>query len=136
MIKQSFIVERRYWKVYVYYNIATEDIEEIIDNIKDIKLPNSYIKDAYTTLKEDKFNRGLTFTNTKLRSSIIVIGKTSSAAQFVNSFVHEIAHLSNHIARTYHINLNSEEVCYLSGDIAQEMFTRCHTLMCDCCRES
>ena len=87
-------------------------------------------------LKESKLNHGITFSNTQLRTSIIVIGKTSNASQFVNSFVHEISHLTNHIARTYHLDLNSEEVCYISGDIAQEMFKHCHSLMCDCCRDT
>lgn len=136
MIKQRFIVERRYWKVYVYYDITERNSDEILDKIKELNLPENYVKSAYTMLKYSKPNRGITFSNTKIRESIIVIGKTSNASQFVNSFVHEISHLTNHIARTYHLDINSEEVCYISGDIAQEMFKRCHALMCDCCRDT
>lgn len=134
MIKQEFIVDRVYWKVYVYYNVTPEDTSEIIDRLYKLKLPKSYITGAYTTLTSNKLNQGLTETNTKLRESVIVITETSNATQFVNSFVHEIFHLANHIARTYNLNLDGEEVCYIAGDIAQEMFKRCHTLMCDCCR--
>lgn len=133
MIKQKFIVERRYWKVYVYYDMTARNIEEIINKIKDIQLPDSYVQSAYTMLKEAKLDKGFTFSNTRLKSSVVVISKTSDASQFVNSFVHEISHLSNHIARTYNLDLDAEEVCYISGDIAQEMFKQCHTLMCDCC---
>ena len=135
MIAQEFIVDRGYLKVYVYYDVTPKDAIEIITKLQEIKLPKSYITSAYTTLVSNKLNQGLTETNSKLKTSIVVFTKTTNASQFVNSFVHEIGHLSNHIARTYNFNLNGEEVQYIAGDIAQQMFKRCHTLMCDCCRE-
>lgn len=135
MIKQEFIVDKVYWKVYVYYDVTSKDAIEIVTKLQEIKLPKNYITSAYTTLVSNKLNQGLTETNSKLKTSIVVFTKTTNASQFVNSFVHEIGHLSNHIARTYNLNLNGEEVQYIAGDIAQQMFKRCHTLMCDCCRE-
>ena len=135
MIKQEFIVDKVYWKVYVYYDVTSKDAIEIVTKLQEIKLPKSYITSAYTTLVSNKLNQGLTETNSKLKTSIVVFTKTTNASQFVNSFVHEIGHLSNHIARTYNLNLNGEEIQYIAGDIAQQMFKRCHTLMCDCCRE-
>ena len=135
MITQEFIVDRVYWKVYVYYDVTSEDAIEIITKLHNLKLPKSYITSAYTTLISNKLNQGLTETNSKLKTSVIVFTKTTNASQFINSFVHEIGHLSNHIARTYNLDLNGEEIQYIAGDIAQQMFKRCHTLMCDCCRE-
>ena len=135
MIKQEFIVDKVYWKVYVYYDVTSKDAIEIVTKLQEIKLPKSYITSAYTTLVSNKLNQGLTETNSKLKTSIVVFTKTTNASQFVNSFVHEIGHLSNHIARTYNLNLNGEEIQYIAGDIAKQMFKRCHTLMCDCCRE-
>ena len=135
MIKQEFIVDKVYWKVYVYYNVTPKDAIEIVTKLQEIKLPKSYITSAYTTLVSNKLNQGLTETNSKLKTSVIVFTKTTNASQFVNSFVHEIGHLSNHIAITYNLDLNGEEVQYIAGDIAQQMFKRCHTLMCDYCRE-
>ena len=135
MITQEFIVDKVYWKVYVYYDVTSKDTIKIITKLQEIKLPKSYITSAYTTLVSNKLNQGLTETNSKLKTSIVVFTKTTNASQFVNSFVHEIGHLSNHIARTYNLDLNGEEVQYIAGDIAQQMFKRCHTLMCDYCRE-
>ena len=135
MITQEFIVDKVYWKVYVYYDVTPKDVIEIVTKLQEIKLPKSYITSAYTTLVSNKLNQGLTETNSKLKTSVIVFTKTTNASQFVNSFVHEIGHLSNHIARTYNLDLNGEEVQYIAGDIAQQMFKRCHTLMCDYCRE-
>ena len=135
MITQEFIVDKVYWKVYVYYDVTSKDTIKIITKLQELKLPKSYITSAYTTLISNKLNQGLTETNSKLKESIVVFTKTTNASQFVNSFVHEIGHLSNHIARTYNLDLNGEEVQYIAGDIAQQMFKRCHTLMCDYCRE-
>lgn len=135
MITQEFIVDRRYWKVYVYYDVTSKDITRIVTKLHKIGFTRSYITSAYTILNSNKLNQGLTQTNSRNKTSIIIFTKTSNASQFVNSFVHEIGHLSNHIARTYNLNLNGEEVQYIAGDIAQEMFKQCHTLMCDCCRE-
>ncbi len=135
MITQEFIVDKVYWKVYVYYDVTSKDTIKIITKLQELKLPKSYITSAYTTLISNKFNQGLTETNSKLKTSVIVFTKTTNASQFVNSFVHEIGHLSNHIARTYNLDLNGEEVQYIAGDIAQQMFKRCHTSMCDYCKE-
>ena len=135
MITQEFIVDRRYWKVYVYYDVTPKDTIEIVTKLHEIGLPRSYIASAYTILNSNKLNQGLTQTNNRRKISVVVFTKTSNASQFVNSFVHEIGHLSNHIAITYNLNLNGEEVQYIAGDISQQMFKRCHTLMCDCCRK-
>ena len=135
MIKQEFIVDKVYWKVYVYYDVTPKDAIEIVTKLQEIKLPKKYIISAYTTLVSNKLNQGLTQTNNRYKISVIVFTKTSNTSQFVNSFVHEIGHLSNHIAVTYNLDLNGEEVQYIAGDIAQQMFKQCHTLMCDCCRE-
>ena len=135
MITQEFILDRRYWKVYVYYDVTPKDVTDIVTKLHEIGLPKSYIASAYTTLNSNKLNQGLTQTNNRYKTSVVVFTKTSSASQFVNSFVHEIGHLSNHISRAYNINLNGEEIQYIAGDIAQEMFKKCHRFMCDCCRE-
>lgn len=135
MIKQRFIVDKYYWKVYVYYNVTKNDVEVVLNKLKELKLPTSYIKSAYTILNSNKQNQGITQTNVNLRTTVIVISKTSSSSEFVNSFVHEIVHLTNHIALYYNLDLTKEDVCYLAGDIAQEMYKICHTLMCDYCRE-
>lgn len=134
MITQEFIVDKVYWKVYVYYDVTPKDAIEIITKLQEIKLPKSYITSAYTTLVSNKLNQGLIETNSKRKESIIVFTKTTNSSQFINSFVHEIGHLANHIARTYNLDLNGEEVQYIAGDIAQKMFKRCHILMCDYCR--
>lgn len=136
MIKQTFIVSRRYWKVYACYDVDKSDSNKVIHKLKELNLPKSYIESAYEIISTGKPNQGITCSNVADKVSMIVITKTTSASQFVNSFAHEIAHLTNHIARTYNIDMNAEEFCYIFGDIAQDMFSHCHALMCDCCRDN
>ena len=88
MITQEFIVDRVYWKVYVYYDVTSKDTIKIITKLQELKFPKSYITSAYTTLVSNKLNQGLTETNSKLKKSIIVFTKTTNASQFANSFVH------------------------------------------------
>lgn len=136
MIKQRFTVKRRYWKVYAYYDIIKDNLDELIDALNKAKFRTSYIASAYAILEDNKKNCGFTYTNLQTKTTIIGITRTTSAEQFVNSFTHELLHLCTHIAKAYDININSEEICYISGDIAQEMFRSCHKLMCDDCRNS
>ena len=72
MIKQEFIVDKVYWKVYVYYDVTPKDAIEIITKLQELKLPKSYITSAYTTLISNKLNQGLTETNSKLKQLILV----------------------------------------------------------------
>lgn len=133
MIKQRFIVDRVYWKVYVYYDVTNNDTKEILHKLEELGFSYSYLKSAYTILSASKPNEGFTHSNIHTKTSVVVFKKCDSASEFVSSFVHEIGHLSNHIALTYDININGEEVNYISGDIAKEMYAKCHHLMCDCC---
>lgn len=134
MIKQVIDIKEYNWKVYVYYNVSKEDDLELENCITKLKLPTRYITEAYTMLYNNIPNCGFTYSNIATNKSIIAITKTTNATQFVNSFVHEVFHLVNHIASKYDISFDSEEVCYIAGNLSQQMFERCHTLMCDCCR--
>ena len=73
-------------------------------------------------LLEGEYNNGLTYSNRTLKQSVVSLGRASEFAQFLNSFVHELQHLSTHIVQAYGMPLDGEEICYLSGWIAQEMY--------------
>ena len=62
----------------------------------------------------------------------MVVGLTSSPAEFLNSFDHERKHLEAHIAQAYDIYPYGEEIAYLSGDIAQMLVEDVQLFICDC----
>lgn len=134
MIRQKFLLNRRFWKVYVCYNVSRDDIDYILHFMKLKRMPTEYIKDAHTMLTESKLNTAATYSNITTKTSIVIFLKTENKQEFVDSFTHEIFHLSNHIARAYGLNINGEEVCYIGGDVAKLMYKACHKLMCNCSR--
>ncbi len=136
MIKQEFFIDDPPWKVYVYYDYALDNLNEVIDTLYKINFPKHYITRAYTILKQTNVNCGFTYTNLKNKTTLIVITKTTSPGEFINSLVHEIFHLVNHISKVYNIDLDAEEPCYLAGDIAQKALSVCHKLVCTHCRNT
>ena len=114
MIKDSFIIKN--WKVTILYECTCEDIDYIIETLKDIYCPNKYIKEALNNLETCNLNIGLTYSNITLKSSVIVINKTSSFNQLINTIFHEYFHLIMHISKALEIE-DEEELAYLNGDL-------------------
>ena len=93
MIKDQFIVLKN-WEVTILYNCTCDDIDYIIETLQDIKCPQKYIDEALDNLETCNLNIGLTYSNLKLKSSVIIINKTSSFSQMINTIAHEYFHLS------------------------------------------
>ena len=85
-------------------------------------------------LEYNELNTGFTYTDEKKHITFIVISETTSAAEFFNTFIHEIGHSATHIAQYYDVDPYSEEFQYLQGEIALQMFDEAKDLMCDHCR--
>lgn len=114
MIKDEFSINS--WKVTVLYECTCDDIDYIIETLMDIKCPNKYIKEALNNLETCNLNIGLTYSNLKLKSSVIVINKTSSFSQLINTIAHEYFHLICHISKSLEIE-DEEQLAYLNGDL-------------------
>ena len=114
MIVDKFIIYD--WEVTVLYECTCDDIDIIIETLQDINCPNKYIKEALHNLQTCNLNIGLTYSNTQLQSSVIVVNKTSSFSQLINTIAHEYYHLICHISRMLEIE-DEEELAYLNGDL-------------------
>jgi len=104
------------WRVTILYECTCDDIDYIIRILKDINCPNKYIKEALHNLQTCNLNIGLTYSNTNLQSSVIVVNKTSSFAQLINTIAHEYFHLICHISKILGIE-DEEELAYLNGNL-------------------
>ena len=104
------------WKVTILYNTTCQDIDTVIEALKNINCSNKYINEALYNLETCNLNIGLTYSNIKLKSSVIVIGKTSSNAQLINTIAHEFYHLICHISKVLDIN-DEEELANLNGNL-------------------
>ena len=114
MIIDKFLIYN--WNVTILYECTCEDIDFIIKTLKEIYCPNKYIKEAISNLETCNLNIGLTYSNIKLKSSVIVINKTSSNSQLINTIAHEYYHLICHIQKAFNID-DEEELAYLNGDL-------------------
>ena len=66
-------------------------------------------------------NEGFSWPDSRLMRSCIFIGPTTSGAEFLDSFTHELRHLADDIATFLGINLRGEEVAYLTGDTTRDL---------------
>ena len=135
MIVQDIHLNKYDWDIRVYYALDTYYMDNILDDLMIIGcLPKELfaVEELFTS---GELNKGYTFTNSKLKTSIVIIGKTSSADEFQNTFDHEKGHLVMHISQSLGIDVYSEDYQYLAGEIGREMFKEAKKFMCDCCRQ-
>ena len=128
MIRQRFDIEEYGWKVEVYYAVDCYYTDEIMGRLYDIGCRGDDLETAYRNLSSGKPDTGLTYSNYGTRQTVMVIGTTSSPAEFQNSYDHERKHLEAHMAKALWI----DPICYLSGNIGQKMFDKARLLLCDC----
>ena len=114
MIIDEFSIKN--WNVLILYECTCDNIDFIIETLKGIKCPNKYIREALENLETCNLNIGLTYSNIKLKSSVIIINKTSSFSQLINTIAHEYFHLICHISKSLKIT-DEEELAYLNGDL-------------------
>lgn len=118
------------WKVTILYETTCDDINYIIKTLKDIHCPKYYIKRALDNLEECKPNSGLTYSNLQLESSVIIINKTSSFPQLINTISHEYYHLICHISKVLDIE-DEEELANLNGNLNMRSYKIVRRLECE-----
>lgn len=134
MIRATITLPKYGWRVHAYIAVSSYYTDDILKDMEALGASEKHLADAFNNLSSGQLNNGLTYTSSEKRETIWVVALTSSAREFMDSFVHEIRHLEQHIANECGIDQNSEEVCYLCGDIAYRLFPYCKKLLCEHCR--
>lgn len=132
MLRQEFYIEDYDWNVYVYYDTTYDDADEIMDCLYNIGCGGDVAKRAFQNLSQGKKNTGLTFS--KNGNSCIVLSRATDEANFCHTVMHEIYHLTNHIAKEYRLDVNNEPCAYLAGDIAAIMLPYSSKFIRNCCK--
>lgn len=131
MLRYKFTIPNYDWDVEVYYRLNNLDINEVRNSLCSLACKGNELDEAITTLNDNEFNSGFTYSNLRTRSSVIVIAKTTTPSEFISTFVHEIYHLTTHICEIDNIDFCSEEAAYLIGHISQIMYIYSKPLMCN-----
>lgn len=130
MIRQRFRLENYGWVVTVYYAVHGYYPDDILDELRRIGIRGDKLETAEQNLKKGGINSGLTYVNNG--EAVCVIGIASSAAQYMNSIVHEVMHLCKFIGRAEGLDPYGEEICYIGGEIAQKMWPKSKMLTSEC----
>ena len=108
-------------------------IRRVLGCLYDIDAPVPVMQRADKIMEGRKYNRGFTFANPALRRALVVVGPTTSGRQFINTFSHEINHLSDQIADYYGVKSHPEARAYITGDTTMALAeVICH-FGCDHC---
>lgn len=134
MIRAKIEIPDYDWTVYCYFSKSCYYVSEIIAKLKEIDINADNLSRAYRSLASCKLDTGLCYTNKRRHCSVLVTSASSSAAEFLNSLTHEISHLVAHICEEWGVDQQSEEPCYLAGDIAELMHPYIKSLLCNKCR--
>ena len=136
MIVRKIHIPEADWNVCMYFALDTYYIEDIMQSLCDIGCDSQRAKQAYENMMADKKNTGFTYSNYLNRESVLVFSKTTSAAQFFNTTMHEFKHLSSHIAKACGYDEEGEEIAYIVGDLAETIYPDISHLLCEECRSA
>lgn len=134
MIIQNIYLKNWDWYVTVFYAVDTYYLDDILGELEEIGCSADKLDAIEYNLATEQYNIGLTYSNLKGRCSVVIIGLTSSPAEFQNTFDHEKGHLAMHICETDDIDPFSEKYQYLTGEIGQAMFPIAKKFLCEHCR--
>jgi len=118
MIHYEVHFDKYRWSVEVFIILSQPNIEDIMSAVEHAGGSQKVLKQAYANLMED-YNSGFTYTSSKYRKSIMVVNRSSSMEEFINTYNHEKNHVEMHMCEELGIDPYSEEAAYLSGNMAQ-----------------
>lgn len=136
MIHKEIYIPEAEWLVHMYFALDTFYIDDIMENLYHIGCDGERARRAYENMIADKKNTGFTYSNYRNRESVVVISKTTSAAQFFNTTMHEFKHLSSHIAKACGYDETDEPIAYIMGDLAELIYPDISHLLCEECRSA
>jgi hypothetical protein len=120
MIKQEFTLDDK-WLVRVIYFTDSDDTIEAMEALHELDCPRKAAIKAYSIISLG-MNKGFTYTNYLLHTTLIYIGVSSNKGQFINTIVHEAKHAQSNICKHYSIREDGEEAAELIAYIVQKMW--------------
>lgn len=127
-------IARYGWTVDVFLAVQPRHALDVEKALTDIGCDDGYLQQARALLHAGELDRGLTYSNIAERRSVVVVGQSSSASEFVNSLTHELHHLVAHVCEGAGVDNASEEACYLAGGLSALVYEAAPSLFCEMCR--
>lgn len=135
MLRQRIYIHRYHWEVVVYYESDYRGASHILRELDETGVDDDTYWKAARNLEAGFTDTGLTYSNMEEGKSIVVLSKTSSKAEFANTWFHELIHCANHIALANGLDPMGEPIAYVGGELAREMQPIAARLMCPTCEK-
>lgn len=133
MITAEVRIRKYGWKIRIYLAVTCYYTDEIMDSLSRIGCPPDIMNRAYNNMTQCALDTGLTYSNS--HRSVMVVARSSSPAQFLNSFEHELRHLTDHIAAAEGLEIGGEDVAYLTGNLNSLLWEYIHPFVCCKCKD-
>lgn len=130
----SRLIQIRRWEVVFLFSFDIDDMEQIWDALSWADAPSSVVSKVSENVSAGRLDEGFTYSDPDLRRTVFGIGKTSSGPEVLDSTVHEIIHIVQHIAMEDGMDMFSESVAYLGCDISRTISDIVCELSCPHCR--
>ena len=118
MIQQNLHIEEIGWNLRIFYCPKTTSQRSVVlQCLYNAGCTGMNFRRAMTLLGSGAVNTGLIFSNKIDRNTIIVVGRSSDIAEFVNTLTHEINHFIEHVMESLHIESGTEDEAYFTGEL-------------------
>lgn len=121
MTRSEITLDRYEWGVTCFIGYDEEDVDEICNALEVIGCEVDALLEARRHLAKDSDERGLTYSNVRLRQSVVAIGRSPSQASIANTIGHELFHVVAHVCGSDGIDIQSEEPCYIIGELCEKI---------------
>ena len=132
MIIRDIYIEKYRWHVHCYFAVDKYYTEEILEVLETLGCSDAVYNRVADKMERNEKNAGFTYSNKIAHETLMVVGRATSNAEYINSITHELRHLCDDIASAIGIPSSGEEVAYLTGDIASQIADVIEVLVCNC----
>lgn len=108
-------------------------MERIYDALLWVDAPDSIISQVSENVYAGRLNEGFTYSEPSLRRTVFATGLAENGPEVLDSTVHEIIHIVQHIAFEDGMDMYSESVAYLGGHISHAVSDIVCELSCPHC---
>ena len=121
------------WTILFLFSFDEDDMERIYDALFWADAPDSIISKVSENVYAGRLNEGFTYSEPSLRRTIFATGLAENGPEILDSVVHEIIHICQHVAIEDGMDPFGEPFAYLGGHISREISDIVCELSCPHC---
>lgn len=123
------------WTIRFFFSFGKSDKAALLDALFGAEAPNSIIRRIMENMNAGHLNEGFCYSNPSLRCTVLGTGLAESGPEILDTMVHEIIHICQHIALEDGMDPYGEEMAYLGGHISREISDIVCELSCPRCHK-